>query len=81
MQLALLKNFFNMSPPGQVFGDTYPKITSTVNRRQYFTMKGILEQDRLSGSANVQNQAFDGIEFHVPFFSSIFVRYLNHFGE
>ena len=55
-----------LSDPGQVFGDTYPKITSTVNRLQYFTRKGILGQDRLSGSANVQTLTFTGIEFHAP---------------
>ena len=55
-----------MSVPGQVFGDTYPKITGTVNRLQYFTVKGLLGQDRLSGSDNVQNLTFTGIEFHVP---------------
>ena len=55
-----------MGVPGQVFGDTNPKITGTVNRLQYFAMKGILGQDRLSGSANMQNLTFTGIEFHVP---------------
>ena len=55
-----------MGVPVQVFGDTYPKITGTVKRLQDFTVKGILGQDRLSGSANVQNLTFTGIEFHVP---------------
>ena len=65
-RISLTDNYFYMSVPGQVFGDTYPKIRATVNRLQYFTMKGILGQDRLSGSANVQNLTFTGIEFHVP---------------
>ena len=55
-----------MSVTGQVFGDTYPKITGTVNRLLYFTMEGILGHDRLSGSANVQSMTFTGIEFNVP---------------
>ena len=70
-----------MGVPGQVFLDTYPKITGTVNRLQYFTVKGILGQDRLSGSANVQNLTFTGIEFHVPSKFPFFEGYLNHFGE
>ena len=64
--ISLAENFFYMGVPGKVFGDTYPKITDTVNRLQYFAVKGILGQDRLSGSANVQNLTFTGIEFHVP---------------
>ena len=64
--ICLTENFFYMGVPGQVFGDTYPKITGTVNRLQYFAMMGILGQDRLSGSANVQILTFTGIEFHVP---------------
>ena len=63
--ISLTENFFYMGLPGQVFGDTYSK-TDTVNRLQYFAVKGILRQDRLSGSANVQNLTFTGIEFHVP---------------
>ena len=47
-----------MGVPGQVFGDSNPRITGTVNRLQYFAMKGILGQDRLSGSASVPFRYF-----------------------
>ena len=53
--ISLDKNFFYMFATGQVFRNTYPEITGTVNRFQSFAMEGILGVDMLFGSADVQN--------------------------
>ena len=46
----------------QVFGDTYPQVTGTVNKLQCLAMEGILGADRLSGSVNVHNLIFFGLK-------------------